>query len=261
MTFANAKQRFSNRVADYIRYRPGYPSACLDLLRKECGLQPAHAVADIGSGTGLLSKLFLDNGNRVFGVEPNAEMRSAGEEYLQEYANFSSVNGSAEETTLPSQSIDFITAGQAFHWFDPTKAKREFQRIFKPGGWLIVLWNERHISESRFGRQYEKLLVRFGTDYTRVKETYPEAPVMRSFLDGGRFVSRELPNFQEFDFDGLAGRLRSSSYAPPEGHANYAPMMDALLKLFSDNQVQGRVRMNYTTHIYFGQLEARRNSG
>ena len=161
MTFTDAKQRFSNRVADYIRYRPGYPSTCLDLLREECGLQPAHVVADIGSGTGLLSKLFLDNGNRVFGVEPNAEMRSAGEEYLQEYANFSSVNGSAEETTLPSQSIDFITAGQAFHWFEPAKAKREFQRILKPGGWVVVVWNERRIFESRFGKEYEKLLGRF----------------------------------------------------------------------------------------------------
>lgn len=258
MTFANAKQRFSNRVTDYVRYRPGYPAACLDLLREECGLQPAHAVADIGSGTGLLSKLFLDNGNRVLGVEPNAEMRSAGAEFLQEYANFSSINGSAEATTLPGHSVDFVSAGQAFHWFDPVAAKCEFQRILKPGGWVVVLWNDRRISESRFSREYENLLVRFGTDYTKVKEAYPEAPVIRSFFGGNKFESRELPNFQDFAFDGLAGRLRSSSYAPAEGHASYTPMMEALLGLFSENQVQGRVRMNYSTHIYFGQLAALR---
>src|SRR5271169_949232 len=175
MTFSNAKQRFSNRVTDYVRHRPGYPAACLDLLREECRLQPAHAVADIGSGTGLLSKLFLDNGNRVLGVEPNAEMRSAGAEFLQEYANFSSVNGSAEATTLPGHSVDFVSAGQAFHWFDPVAAKCEFQRILKPDGWVVVLWNDRRISESRFSREYENLLVRFGTDYSRVKEAYPEA--------------------------------------------------------------------------------------
>lgn len=260
MTFGDAKQRFSNRVRDYIRYRPGYPSESLELLRKECGLQPTHVVADIGSGTGLLSKLFLENGNRVFGVEPNAEMRSAGEEYLQEYTNFSSVTGSAEATTLPPQSMDFVTAGQAFHWFDTAKARSEFLRILKPGGWVVVLWNERRIAESRFGREYEDLLIRFGTDYSRVKEAYPEAPVMRSFFGVNKFDSRKLPNFQDFAFDGLAGRLRSSSYAPAEGHVNYTPMMDGLITLFSNNQVQGRVRMNYTTHVYFGKLGALRNS-
>ena len=254
MSFADAKQRFSNRVADYVRYRPGYPSAALDLLAKECALRPNHVIADIGSGTGLLSMLFLEHGNRVFGVEPNPEMREAGEEYLRAFPNFTSVDGSAEATTLADSSIDFVTAGQAFHWFDPVDARREFQRILKPGGWIVVLWNDRRIGESRFGREYEELLVRYGTDYTRVKEAYPEAPAMQRFFEGGTLASHELPNFQEFDFEGLSGRLRSSSYAPGEGHANYAPMMAALEKLFAATQVNGRVRMAYTAQIYVGQL-------
>jgi SAM-dependent methyltransferase len=261
MTFADAKQRFSNRVADYIRYRPGYPTALLELLAKECGLRRDHTVADIGSGTGLLSKLFLDNGNPVFGVEPNAEMRTGGEEFLRCYPNFTSINGSAEATTLADSSVEFVTAGQAFHWFEPVAARREFLRILKPGGFVVIAWNDRRISESRFGREYEDLLVRYGTDYTRVKEAYPEANAMQGFFAASKFQSRELPNFQEFDFDGLAGRLRSSSYAPQEGHANYAPMMDALRKLFDANQANGCVRMTYTTQVYFGQLEALRNSG
>jgi len=260
MTFADAKQRFSNRVADYIRYRPGYPPALLDLLAKECSQHRDHVIADIGSGTGLLSKLFLENGNQVFGIEPNAEMRTGGEEFLRSYPNFTSINGSAEATTLASSSVDFVSAGQAFHWFEPVAARREFLRILKPGGFVVVAWNDRRISESRFGLEYEGLLVRYGTDYTRVKESYPEAAIMQSFFAGSKFQSRELPNFQEFDFDGLAGRLRSSSYAPQEGHPNYAPMMDALRKLFDANQANGRVRMTYTTQVYFGQLEALRNA-
>jgi SAM-dependent methyltransferase len=260
MTFADAKQRFSNRAMDYARYRPAYPLALLDLLAEECGLRPAHVIADIGSGTGLLSKLFLDHGNSLYGVEPNSEMRAGGEEFLRGHPNFTSINGSAEATTLANSSVDFVAAGQAFHWFDPIPARREFLRILKPGGFVIIAWNDRRISESRFGREYEDLLVRYGTDYVRVKEAYPEARAMQSFFGDCKFQSRELPNLQEFDFEGLSGRLRSSSYAPQEGHANYAPMMDALEKLFASNQVHGRVRMTYTTQIYFGQLGALRDS-
>jgi SAM-dependent methyltransferase len=310
MTFTDAKQRFSNRVADYVRYRPSYPSALIDLLRDECGLRPDHAVADVGSGTGLLSKLFLENGNRVLGIEPNEEMRRAGEEYLATYKNFSSVRGSSEATTLADSSVAFITAAQAFHWFEPIATRREFLRILKPSGWVVVIWNDRRISETAFGRAYEDLLVRYGTDYTRVKEAHPETHDMEDFfgfsaaasrndplevneknrskdrplqnpsnvaaanepgvvasLQTGavslrtNFQRRELPNSQEFDFDGLAGRLRSSSYAPKEGHENFAPMMAALHELFDASQKSGRVRMDYTTQIYFGRLDAMRNSG
>jgi len=255
MPFANAKQRFSDRVADYVRYRPGYPLALYDVLASECSLRADHVIADIGSGTGLLGKLFLDRGNPVFSVEPNPEMRAAGEEFLRNYRNFTSVDGSAEATTLANASADFVTAGQAFHWFDPQATRREFQRILKPGGFVVVAWNDRVISESPFARQYEDLLRRFSTDYTRVRESYPEADAMRQFFDENPLRHRELPNFQEFDFQGLVGRLRSSSYAPKESHANYEPMMSQLRKIFDENQVDGRVRMVYTTHLYFAQLE------
>jgi SAM-dependent methyltransferase len=261
MTFADAKQRFSNRVADYVLYRPGYPSALIELLREECGLRADRVIADVGSGTGILAELFLENGNRVFGVEPNEEMRHAGEEFLSGYKNFSSVHGSSEATTLADSSVDFITAAQAFHWFEPVATRREFLRILKPHGWVVVMWNDRRISETAFGRAYEDLLVRYGTDYARVKEAYPETDDMENFFGKGNCRRRELPNFQEFDFDGLAGRLRSSSYAPKEGHENYAPMMAALRKLFDANEKSGRVRMDYTTQIYFGRLDAMRNSG
>src|ERR1700736_2261037 len=117
MTFTDAKQRFSDRVADYVRYRPGYPTEVLTLLRSECALRPGQVIADIGSGTGFLSELFLKNGNRVYGIEPNEAMRLAGEEYLASFDNFVSIDASAEATTLEYGTIDFVTAGQAFHWF------------------------------------------------------------------------------------------------------------------------------------------------
>jgi SAM-dependent methyltransferase len=256
MTFADAKNRFSNRVADYVRYRPGYPAALLDLLRAECALRPEHVIADFGSGTGLLSKLFLENGNRVLGVEPNTEMREAGEEYLRGFQKFISVNGSAEASTLGDASVEFVTAGQAFHWFEPTAARREFVRILKPGGWVVVVWNDRRMEETQFGRDYEDLLLRFGTDYTRVKDAYPEISHIQSFFGESRFVERDLPNEQLFDWDGLCGRLRSSSYAPTEGHPNFAPMMAELERIYRASAVNGAVRMQYFTRIYFGRLES-----
>jgi SAM-dependent methyltransferase len=257
MTFTDAKERFSNRVADYVRYRPGYPAAVVDLLRTECSLRPGHAIADVGSGTGFLSELFLKNGNRVIGVEPNQEMREGGEEYLAQYKNFTSVNGSAESTTLANASVDFVTASQAFHWFDPTAARAEFIRILKPGGWVIILWHDRRMEEKQLTREYEELLERFGIDYKRVKDAYPELHHIQDFFAGGHFLSRDLPHEQVLDWDGLRGRLRSSSFTPREGHANYEPMMAELDRIFHAHEQQGHVRLEYWTRIYLGQLESR----
>jgi SAM-dependent methyltransferase len=259
VTFADAKLRFRSRVADYVRYRPGYPPALIDVLRSHCGLTPEQVIADVGSGTGLLGKLFLENGNRVIGIEPNDEMRAAGDEFLAGFAGFSSRNGSSEATTLPTASVDFVTAAQAFHWFEPSATRREFARILKPAGSVVVIWNDRRIGETPFGRAYEDLLVRYGTDYAKVRDAYPETHDMENFFGPGNFERRELPNFQEFDFAGLAGRLRSSSYAPQEGQRNYEPMMAALRRLFDAHSKLGRVRMDYTTQMYFGRLDAARN--
>ena len=259
MTFADAKQRFSNRAADYVRYRPGYPPELLDVLRKECDLRPGHVIADIGSGTGFLSELFLKNGNRVFGVEPNREMREAGELHLQSYRAFVSVEGSAEATTLPEACADFVAAGQAFHWFEPEKTRAEFRRILRPQGWVVAIWNFREM-ETPFARAYEEILVKYGTDYTRVRDSYPQSHDVQSFFLGGKFLHHTLPNVQFLDWDGLAGRLRSGSYVPLEGHANFAPMMDALRELFRRYQENGRARAEFATHLYAGRLPKERNS-
>jgi len=260
MSSADAKQRFSNRVADYVRYRPGYPVETVPLLQKWCGLRREHAVADIGSGTGLLSKLFLDFGNSVYGVEPNVAMRAAGEEFLRGYAEFTSVAGSAEATTLPSDSVDFVTAGQAFHWFQSKPARAEFRRILRTGGQTVILWNERLTEETAFLRDYEALLRRFGTDYSKVNESYPRAEQMLEFFTPNEFTSHALPNFQEFDFEGLSGRLRSSSYVPASDHPQFEPMMRKLRGIFDAHQQRGMVGMEYRTRVYAGKLDLDRKS-
>ena len=152
-------ERFSDRVADYVRYRPSYPPDLLDCLRRNCGLTPHWIIADVGSGTGLLTKIFLENGNRVFAVEPNAAMRAAGEEFLRGFEQLASREGRAEATGLEAHSVDLVAAGQAFHWFDRRRARAEFERILKPSGWVALVWNER-LTSTPFLADYEQLLHR-----------------------------------------------------------------------------------------------------
>lgn len=255
MPFLDAKQRFSSRVADYVRYRPGYPPELLPLLQNWCGLRPEHSIADIGSGTGLLSKVFLEFGNGVYGVEPNAEMRAAGEQFLSSHPKFTSVAGSAEDTTLQPDSVDFVAAGQAFHWFRQPAAREEFHRILKAQGRAIIVWNERLIDDTPFLRDYEALLLRFGTDYAKVNESYPRAEQMLEFFHPNEFTSHALPNFQESDYAGLAGRLRSSSYAPAPGHPQFESMIAELRRIFDQHHQNGVVHMEYRTRVYTGKLD------
>ena len=157
-------KRFSNRVENYVKYRPAYPSEIIGLLEVECGLTPASVIADVGSGTGILSELFLKHGNRVFGVEPNREMRAAGDKLLAKYSNFSSIDGAAEATTMVNTSVDIIAAGQAFHWFDRQRSRAEFERILKPGGWVVLLWNGFRVETSPLNNAYQQLVLEYGTD-------------------------------------------------------------------------------------------------
>jgi SAM-dependent methyltransferase len=251
---SNSKERFSNRVDDYVRYRPGYPPPILDVLREECGLTRESAIADAGSGTGILTKVFLENGNLVYGVEPNADMRKAAEAFLKEYPRFCSVNGSAETTSLSDGSVDFVTAGQAFHWFDVKASRQEFLRILKPGGWVVVVANER-VPDSPLQRDYEAVLREYGTDYDKVAATYPKYQQMKEFFDSIPFSAKSFPNVQVFDFEGLRGRLLSASYAPPKDHPNHEPMLAELKKIFDAHKQDGRVRFEYKTQIQYGQLK------
>lgn len=247
--------RFTTRVENYIKYRPGYPVEVIDILATECQWTPSSVVADVGSGTGILSELFLKNGNTVFGVEPNEPMRTAAEGLLKTFHNFVSIDGSAEATTLDPQSVDFITAGQAFHWFDQAKAKVEFRRILKPGGWVMLIWNERLLDSTAFLRGYESILLEYGTDYQEIRHENVE-PDIEAFFAPATCHVRSLENFQHFDFEAFKGRVYSSSYAPEPGHPNFGPMSAKLEELFNRHSQDGMVSFEYATRIFFGRLDS-----
>jgi len=251
---ADPKQRFSTRVENYIKYRPSYPAGVINLLREECGLDKNSVIADIGSGTGILSELLLKFGSRVFGVEPNREMRAAGERLLTEYPGFTSVAASAEDTTLPDNSLDLITASQAFHWFDRAKAKEEFLRILKPGGWVTLIWNDRQTTTTPFLIEYEHLLQTYATDYKVVNHKELDPGAIGSFFEPDRFTLEMFENRQLFDFESLVGRLLSSSYAPEEGHPNHEIILEKLREIFDRYNVEGNVAFGYETLVYYGRL-------
>ena len=253
MAVTNATRRFSSRVEDYVRYRPGYPREVIALLAAECGLTPKSVVADVASGTGIFTRLLVENGNRVLGVEPNREMRAAGEQFLKGYGQFTSVDGSAEATTLAHQSVDMITAAQAAHWFDRAKARREFVRILKPGGWLVLLWNERKTSGTAFLRDYEHLLLTYGTDYQEVRHERTTAEIAEFFAPAA-FQSRTYATRQECDYTALEGRLLSSSYTPQPGDSRYEPMLRELRAIFEAHQSERSVALEYDTRVFYGQL-------
>jgi len=248
--------RFSSKVEDYVKYRPGYPREVIALLTAECALSQDSVVGDVGSGTGILSELFLRHGNTVYGIEPNKEMRAAAERLLGDYANFRSIDGKAEATTLAANSVDFVTAGQAFHWFDQQLARREFSGILKPEGWAVMIWNERRLDSTPFLRAYEDLLLEFGTDYQQVRHENVEKDITAFFApDESKLAAFE--NLQHFDFEGLRGRLLSSSYIPAPDDQSYQPMLERLRKTFVAHQKNDKVIVEYDTKVYYGHLRPR----
>jgi ubiquinone/menaquinone biosynthesis C-methylase UbiE len=249
---SDSTTRFTNRVADYIKYRPHYPPQVLEFLQMELGLSPTSIVVDVGSGTGILAELFLRNGNLVYGIEPNQAMRQAAELQLSHYATFRSLNGTAEATTLEAGRADFVTAGQAFHWFEPTLTGQEFQRILKPAGWVVLIWNSWKPEMSLFLNDYEQLLQTYALDRQQVDRRNVTHQIFQEFF--GNYQMTVFPNRQQFDYEGLQGRLLSSSYTPLADHANYAPMLAELRRLFEKYQTAGQVQFEYETKVYYGRF-------
>jgi SAM-dependent methyltransferase len=249
---SNSTTRFSDRVEDYVKYRPHYPVAVLTYLQATYSFSSSWVVADIGSGTGISTELFLDYENRVYAVEPNLEMRSKAEELLSGHAAFVSVDGTAEATGLADSSVDLIVAGQAFHWFDPVGTRAEFVRIARPGAVVALIWNERLIL-SAFEREYEELILEYAGDYKTINHKNITDKQIGDFFRPQVFQLRIFENEQLFDFDGLKGRLLSSSYIPKEGQG-YDAMMEALALLFERHAAGGQVRVGYETKLYTGVL-------
>lgn len=249
-------ERFSGRETAYARYRPHYPQAVITALAAEFGLTPQDVVADIGSGTGISSMLFLGNGNPVFGVEPNAEMRGAAAEALAEFPRYTSVAGRAEATALATASVDLVTAGQAWHWFEPVATRREFARILRPPRRVSLFWNTRLAESSPLMHEYDALVRRFSSDYARVRHDRVGPEDIASLFQNRRFTYRTFPNSHDLDFETLVGRTFSSSYMPP-AHDPRAPAVIAELRaLFERFEHAGLVHFHYMTELYFGYVEA-----
>ena len=246
--------RFSDRVEDYVRWRPGYPPQVLDALRSDLGLVPQHVIADVGSGTGLLSRMFVENGNIVYGVEPNRAMAEVAEAALSSSGLFRSAPGRAESTGLPDSSVDLVTAGQAFHWFSVAESRTEFRRILRPGGGVALVWNLRRLDGTPFLRDYEAFLHRWSTDYREVSAGYASEEALRAFFGEPGWREHRFDSAQEFDLQGLRGRLLSSSYTPKPGDPRREPMLAALPELFAAHEESGRVSFEYDTRLFTGRL-------
>jgi len=249
-------QRYSDRVAEYERYRPGYPPALVAYLRERGALPASARVADVGSGTGISTAVFLDAGAVVFAVEPNDAMRTAAVRRLGGRTGFHSIAGRAEATGLADASVDLVAAGTAFHWFARDATRTEFARIVKPDGHVALFWNVRSLV-SPFMREYEAVLREHSAEYaaTNAGQRADDAAI-RAFFAPSAFDEATFANAQAVDFDALLGRVLSSSYAPRPGEPTYEPIAAALRASFARHAGNGRVAMLYDTHLYLGRLSA-----
>lgn len=240
--------RFGNRVDDYRKGRPGYPAAILDELRRTAVLTRESIVADIGCGTGLSAEPFLNAGCTVYGVEPNASMRTDAEAKFAARANFKSIDGTAEATGLSDRCVDWIVCAQSFHWFDSSRARSEFIRILKSGGAVALIWNERIKHGDGFSEAYEELIHRHSLDYTKVRHENVDVERITAFY-GRPPNTGTVTHRQILDWEHLAARVRSSSYMPHVGPEAVA-MIDDFRKIFERFQTDGRVVMSYKCKIF-----------
>jgi len=241
------KDRFTSRVSDYAQARPSYPLDSIKYLLNK-GINKNSVIADIGSGTGILSKLLINEVKEIYLIEPNDEMREYSKTYLSQNDNCTFINANAENTTLKDHSIDAIVVAQAFHWFDIEKCKIEFKRILKPYANIFLIWNNR-LTNTPFLQKYDQVLKNLSVDYNEVNHQNLSAKEFGLFFDNN-WKKQSFDNFQEFDFEQFVKRVFSSSYTPNKKDKNYSVFYNAIKKLFNEENKNGVVRFDYNTEIY-----------
>ena len=251
----DSRSRFSDRVDNYVRWRPHYPPAMFDTFVREASLAAGDALADLGSGTGISTGPLLERGLVVHAVEPNDAMRAAADAVWGSHDRYHGTAGSAESTGLAPSSMSAAIAAQAFHWFDRDRLRQELHRILRPPGHFAVAWNARLTDATPFLRAYEDLLRQWGTDYAAVDHTQIPEDAIREVVPRD-FRAFTFDNEQSFEAAGLEGRLLSSSYTPPPGHPDHEPMLRDLRAIFEQHSEDGKVRFLYETKLYIGRIAA-----
>ena len=244
--------RFTGRAFFYSTSRPSYPRRILDILRSEIDFDETYTIADIRSGTGLLSQIFLENGNRALAVEPNEAMRDFAEKSLRRFPRFLSVRGTAEHTGLETASVDLVVIGQALHWFNCEASSREFERILKTNGHVCIAYNDRNTEDS-FMKDYDYIIRKYAQNRASVP-SIDDAYLSRFFKDG-KYSKFSLPNEQLLNLDGPLGRMTSASYMPSPSDGNrFALFREDAARLFETYEKLGRVKMPYDTTILLGKI-------
>lgn len=245
--------RFSDRVENYVRYRPGYPAGLVDTLIDVCQLNNDSKVVDIGSGTGIFTQQLLARGLRVIAVEPNIEMRESAEGQLSHYERFRSIDGSAEQTNLSDASVDLIVSAQAFHWFRVSETRREFNRILKPTGSVALVWNQRD-TQSPFQIDYDAMLRQHAPEYNDANHANLPDKTIAEFFDSNSYKILSFKNNQSFNLQGFLGRMQSSSYTPAQGAPGHDNLMALATELFKQHEVNGHISFDYSTRLHLGKL-------
>jgi SAM-dependent methyltransferase len=243
-------QRFTNKSDNYVKYRPHYPKEIIPFLVKTIGLTQQFAIADLGSGTGISTELFINNGNRVYAIEPNRDMRQAAEVFFKGNPLFKSVDATAENTTLDAHSIDLILAGQAFHWFDKSKTKEEARRILKPNHYFVVLYNDRD-TDTPFQYGYENVLNEYQLIYDKIKE---REIALKQFFSPSGYDVKQFKHSRLLDLEGVLGLFKSSSYIPEKSDKRYPFVMEKITKVFNANAKNGLAELAYKSTLYYGRL-------
>ncbi|MDR3734396.1 MAG: class I SAM-dependent methyltransferase [Acidobacteriaceae bacterium] len=256
MSESDHKEKFSGRVNDYVAYRSRYSRQLIAIMKTKCGLCREHVIADVGAGTGMFAELFLAHGNRVIAVEPNVEMMQERMKLQARYARLQVVKASAEETTLADVSVDFIAAGRAFHWFDAERAKVEFKRIIKPGGWVILASVGRRRGDTPLECAYEELLLHAAPAYVAMTERFKIYNEPERFFGKGHVLREAIESMEAMTLAMLEGQTRSLSCAPLQNDPGYEVMRVGLAELFRSYAKDGVVHMPVISQLTCGQFSA-----
>jgi SAM-dependent methyltransferase len=243
-------------VQAYLAYRPRFPRGIIPFLREHGAVPEGAVVADVGAGTGMLAEIFLEAGHRVIAVEPNGEMLEACRELAQQQPKLEVVEGSAEATTLPDASVDLIAVGRAMHWFDWPLAHREFGRILRPNGWVLVATSGHRDSGAPLSNRLSEILRKWRTDTAEVDTTRDFNQRLEGFLDASTWQRTTLHHCMTVDFPTLLGYAESLSAIPRPGERGHEGMVAELRAVFEEYQQDGKLVTPLSSDLHLGRLRA-----